>query len=46
MMSGVEQYTQYFDELNSKTRRLSWQVGAALAQPSHSFRALAEGGLA
>ncbi|KAL4451507.1 hypothetical protein ABPG75_007169 [Micractinium tetrahymenae] len=25
MMAGLEQYTQYFDELNSKTRRLSWQ---------------------
>jgi hypothetical protein len=26
MMQGVEQYTQYFDETTSKTRRLSWQV--------------------
>jgi cullin 1 len=25
MMQGVEQYTQYFDEVNSKTRRLAWQ---------------------
>lgn len=30
MMAGLEQYTQYFDELNSKTRRLSWQVGRRL----------------
>ena len=28
MMAGVEQYTQYFDETTSKTRRLSWQVRA------------------
>ena len=26
MMQGVEQYTSYFDETTSKTRRLSWQV--------------------
>ena len=29
MMAGVEQYTQYFDETTSKTRRLSWQVRLA-----------------